>query len=46
MRLKAWWDKRGSSYKALMQKIVEDRFKGDSKWVFTTLRKTTKYDQY
>jgi hypothetical protein len=46
MRLRAWWEKRGSSYKALMQKIVEQRFAGDSRWVFANLRRATKYHEY
>ena len=46
MRAKTWWDKRGESYRNLIQKIVENSFVGNSKWVFGNLRRATNYHKY
>ncbi len=43
---KKFWEAKAKVWSGLVEKIVQERFKGDPSWVFSAICRTTKYDQY
>ncbi len=43
---KAYWENKGKKWSEWLEKIVDGRLNGNSSWVFSAIRRTTKYDQF
>ena len=42
----SYWEEHKRRFKVLTDKIIEEKFVGNTKWVFSKLKRVTKYDTF